>query len=392
MRILHTSDWHLGHKVNRTYDYSNELFTQIERICQLTEEHQVDVLLVAGDIFVRRAPEVTKHLAKILSPYVQRGLHIILLPGNHDDREHFRMMNALLSLEQGGSDRVHIVETREIFTIKDVQFAVIPYPNRDLLEPHRADATGKTERNVVLSTAYANLVRSVVDALDPSLPAVFVAHVNVAGVTTPSEKELSYDQDIRLGTADLPLASNLAYIALGHIHQQQQIEHPIPCWYSGNIERLDMGERKDDKSVLLVDVPPEGVATVTTWEQEATLKLDATPFHDITIPAAELETLPSLYPDSDRAFFKIRLELQPGDDPVFLQRRVRESCPRCLDVTFSGQGLSRTAGNIPDRPEDFATTVLEYLRQVYADDPDLAELEKRTNELMREVNDVITAD
>jgi DNA repair protein SbcD/Mre11 len=389
MRILHTSDWHLGHKIRGNHDYTDELFNQIERICQLTEKHEVDVLLVAGDIFVRRAPELTKRLAKVLSPYVQRGLHIILLPGNHDDREHFRMMSALLSLEQGASDRVHIIETRCILRVKDVQFAIIPYPNRELLEPHRADATGKTERNVVLSTAYANLVRSVIDALDPSLPAVFVAHINVAGVTTPSEKELSY---VRLGRADLPLASNLAYIALGHIHQQQQIEHPIPCWYSGNIERLDMGEREDDKSVLLVDVPSEGVATVTTCEQDATLKLGVTPFYDITIPTADLETLSSFYPDSDRAFFKIRLELQPGDDPVFVQRRARELCPRCLDVTFSGQGLSRTAGNIPDRPEDFATTVLEYLRQVYADDPDLAELEKRTNELMREVNDVITAD
>jgi len=391
MRILHTSDWHLGNRLN-VHDRTDELFNQIERICQLTEKHQVDVLLVAGDIFVRRAPELTKRLAKVLSPYVQKGLHVILMPGNHDDREHFRMMHALLSLEQGDSDRVRVVQTREIFTIKGVQFAVIPYPTRELLEPHRLDATGKTERNAVLSTAYANLVRSVVDALDSSLPAVFVAHVNVAGVTTPSEKELSYDEDIRLGRADLPDASNLAYIALGHIHQQQKLEHPIPCWYSGNIERLDMGEHKDDKGVLLVDVPPEGVATVTTWEQDATLKLDATPFYNITIPAADLETLPSLYPDSDRAFFKIRLELQPGDERIFLQRRARELCPRCLDVTFSGEGLSRTVGDMPERPEDYAATVLGYLRQVYADDPDLAELEKRTNELMREVNNAITAD
>lgn len=117
------------------------------------------------------------------------------------------------------SDLVHIIQTREIITIKGVQFAIIPYPSRELLEPYRPDATGKTERNIVLSNAYANLVRGVADSLDPDLPAVFVAHVNVAGVTTPSEKELGYDQDIRLGKADLPIASNLAYIALGHIHQ-----------------------------------------------------------------------------------------------------------------------------------------------------------------------------
>lgn len=401
MRILHTSDWHLGNKLYKVHDRTDQLFSQAERICQLTEEHKADVLLVAGDIFVRSSPELTKRLANVLAPYVRRGLHVILVPGNHDNREHFRMMQALLTLEQQGQSvdaerlvvrhRVHVVQTRDIFTINGVQFAIIPYPSRELLEPHRSDATGSTERNVVLGSAYANLVRSVVDALDPSLPAVFVAHINVAGVTTPSEKELGYDEDIRLGRADLPLASNLAYIALGHIHQQQKIEHPIPCWYSGNIERLDMGERNDKKGVLLVDIPSSGVATVKTWEQDATLELDATPFYDITISAADLETLPSSYPDIDLAFVKIHLELQPGDDSLVLQRRAYELCPRCLGVTWSGAGLSRTNVELPDHPKDYAATVLDYLHSSFADDPELlSELEKRTNELLCEVNDAIT--
>lgn len=397
MRILHTSDWHLGNKLYKVHDRTDELFSQVERICQLTEEHKADVLLVAGDVFALhrseliKQPALTKRLANVLAPYVRRGLHVILVPGNHDNREHFRMMQALLTLEQGQSDHVHVVQTRDIFTINGVQFAIIPYPSRELLEPHRSDATGSTERNVVLSSAYANLVRSVVDALDPSLPAVFVAHINVAGVTTPSEKELGYDEDIRLGRADLPLASNLAYIALGHIHQQQQIPHPIPCWYSGNIERLDMGERNDKKGVLLVDIPSSGVATVKTWEQDSTLELDATPFHDITIPAADLETLPTRYLDIDRAFVKIHLELQPGDDSLVLQRQAYELCPRCLAVTWSGAGLSRTNVELPDRPKDYAATVLGYLRSSFADDPELlSELEKRTNELLCEVNDAIT--
>ncbi|HEY9667597.1 MAG TPA: exonuclease subunit SbcD, partial [Coleofasciculaceae cyanobacterium] len=188
MRILHTSDWHLGNKLYKVHDRTDELFSQVERICQLTEEHKADVLLVAGDVFALhrseliKQPALTKRLANVLAPYVRRGLHVILVPGNHDNREHFRMMQALLTLEQGQSDRVHVVQTRDIFTINGVQFAIIPYPSRELLEPHRSDATGSTERNVVLSSAYANLVRSVVDALDPSLPAVFVAHINVAGV------------------------------------------------------------------------------------------------------------------------------------------------------------------------------------------------------------------
>ena len=386
MRILHTSDWHLGNRLCG-HDRTDEFFSQVEQVLKLTKQHNVDVLLVAGDIFERRTavlPELTKLLADILAPYVRYGLHVILMPGNHDNREHFRMMHTLLALEQGQSECVHIVQTREIFSIDSVQFAVIPYPAPEVLEPYRSEVTGATQRHVALSNAYANLVRAVVNALDSSLPAVFVAHINVAGVKTPSEHELTYDEDIRLGTADLPLASNLAYIALGHIHQPQRISHPVPCYYSGSIDRLNLGEREDKKSVLLVDIPRTGPADVTQ------LPLEATPFYDLRIPATDLETLPNRYPDLERAFVRIHLECQAGEDPVTIQRRARELCPRCLGVPLTGEGLSSRSTNLPENPRDYAETVLGYLRQIYAEEPDLPELEKRANELLSEVSNAFT--
>ncbi len=385
MRILHTSDWHLGSRLSG-HDRTEEMFDQVEKVCQLAEQHEADVLLVAGDVFARRTlPGLTKRLAGILAPRVRRGMHVVLVPGNHDDREHFRMMHALLALDQGQSERVHIVQTREILLIEGVQFAVVPYPTRELLEPYRSEVTGATRRNVALSSAYANLVRAVVGELDPSQPAVFVAHVNVAGVKTTSERELTYAEDLRLGRSDLPLA-NLAYIALGHIHQPQPIPHPVPCHYSGSIDRLNLGERKDDKCVLLVDVPQTGPAAVTP------LPLEMTPFYDLPLSADELENLPDDCPEIHRAFVRVHLETRVGDDPVALLRRVRELCPRCLDVQFSGEGLSQIAADSPAQPKDYAATAVDYLRQVYSGDPDLPELEQRANDLLREVSDASATD
>ncbi len=378
MRILHTADWHLGSRLGG-YDRTDELFGQVEIVCRLAEEHAVDVLLVAGDVFERRAlPELTKHLADTLRPYVLRGLHVVLLPGNHDNREHFRMMRALLTLDQEGQGHVHVVQTREIFTIDSVQFAAIPYPIPEALEPYRPDAIGATESHVVQSTAYASLVRSVIDALDPSLPAVFVSHITVAGVTTPSERELTYDDDIRLGTADLPLASNLAYVALGHIHQPQSLPHPIPCHYSGSIDRYNMGERDDAKQVLLVEVPPIGAATVTA------IPIEATPFHDIRVAAAELGVLPDRYPDLDRAFVRVVLDCEVGDDPVALRRQVNDLCARCLEVRCEGVGAAAVSA-LDATPRDYRTTALDYLRARHVDDPDLPELEWRASNLVDEV-------
>jgi DNA repair protein SbcD/Mre11 len=380
MRIIHTSDWHLGLKLGG-YDRTDELFSQVDRICSLATENKADVLLVAGDVFVKGSPEITKRLADLLSPYVRRGLHVILVRGNHDKPDHFQMIRALLRMEQGEGERVHIAQTRQIIEIDGVQFAVVPYPTPELLEPHRASVVGTTERNVALSTAYANLVRAVAGALKPSLPAVFVAHVNVAGIITPSEKELTYDEDLRLGRQDLPLLSNLAYVALGHIHQCQQVDHPVPCWYSGSIDRMDMGERNDDKYVLVVDVAKTGPAMVTRFPVEAT------PFYDLSITSAELEAMEGKYPDLDRAFVRLKIECAADDEPVALQRRVREIFKRCLGVSLTGEWASLTRAGSPQSPGDFATTAIGYLHQVFKDDPALPALELRANKLLQEVHD-----
>jgi hypothetical protein len=160
----------------------------------------------------------------------------------------------------------------------------------------------------------------------------------------------------------------------------------VPCYYSGSIDRLNLGERNDEKSILLVDVPDWGLATVTP------LQLEPTPFHDLRVPAADLETLPQRYPDLDHAFVRVHLECQAGDDPVVLQRRVRELCPRCLEVQFSGHETSSAISDQHAQPRDFAGTVFTYLRELYHEDPDLPELERRTNELLREVSDASATD
>jgi DNA repair protein SbcD/Mre11 len=127
MRILHTSDWHLGLRLSGC-DRTDDLFNQVDRICRMAEENRCDVLLVAGDVFVNRSPDNTKRLADLLSPYVRRGLQVILVRGNHDKPDHFQMMRALLGME-GESERVHVAQTRGIIEIEGVQFAIVPYPS-----------------------------------------------------------------------------------------------------------------------------------------------------------------------------------------------------------------------------------------------------------------------
>jgi DNA repair protein SbcD/Mre11 len=384
MRILHTSDLHLG---SRLYgiDRTDELFEQFRQICDLAQQKEVDVLLVAGDVFEKRGialPELTKKLADILAPRIREGMHVILVPGNHDDREHFNMMNALLSLEQGYSEKVHIVKSWEIFTIQNTQFVAVPYPMHEVLKPYLAEFSSATERNVALSSAYAGLIRSVMDNINPSLPTVLIAHIYVAGITTPNNYELTYDNDIRLGRSDLPISTNLKYIALGHIHRFQPIDHPIPCFYSGSIDRMNWGEKDEKKFINMVDISDDGDAQVNT------LPLDVTPFYTIQVAASQLENLTSLYSDLDRAFVKLEITNDVGIDPAAIYRIVREICPRQVDVPdIIGSREKGLRPNLAVQPRSYAETVKGYLGEFFKDDPDLPELQRLTNELLIEVED-----
>jgi exonuclease SbcD len=388
MRILHTADWHLGSQLHG-YDRTDGLFHQVKQVCEIAKQHEVEVLLVAGDVFEKRRsalPELTKKLAELLAPYIRDGMHVVLLPGNHDDREHFNMMNALLTLEQGQSERVHIVKTKEIFSINNVQFAAIPYPLHEALQSYRVEVRGATERNVSLSTAYADLVRSVVDSLNTTLPTVFIAHINIAGVTTPSEHELTYDEDIRLGRGDLPITSNLKYIALGHIHQNQKIDHPIPCYYSGSIDRMNWGERDDQKQVILIDIPEQGDCEVTQ------ISLETTPFYSLEVKTSQLAEMPSIYPDLDHAFVMVQVKNDNGVDPASIYRMVREICPRQINIEVIGSEEKELHTSLVMHPKSYSETVRDYLTERYKDDSDLPELEKLTNQLLEEVENVTSAD
>jgi exonuclease SbcD len=388
MKIIHTSDWHLGGNWNGI-DRTEELFAQVDCVCEIVREKQADVLLVVGDIFERvsrdRLHQNSKRLAEKMRALLDKGCHVILVPGNHDYRDHFRLMKTFLELESGKSERFHVAEGFDEFEIGGVQFIVLPYPDREVLEEIgkyvASNVIGKGERNKLLSDTLADSIRKVDETIDPTKPAVFATHLQIIGVNySGTPKEASYNEDLSLASNCLP--QKASYIALGHIHKCQEIEKSaVPCWYSGSFDRMDLGEREDPKCVLLVEIN-EQTKDVNVEE----VSIDCTLFDNIIISSEELEEFAEKYEHREKTYGNLNIKYTADDDTVYLTRRAQELFPRFRRNLLHEDAQLLEISEL-DNPYNPKETVHQFLEIQFGDDKDLAELIKRADELILEVED-----
>lgn len=396
MRILHTGDWHLGDRLgSRGIDRTADLRRNIERIADYCIEHAVDVLLVAGDLFSdkmglqRDLSDTVQHLGETFRRFLLGGGTILALTGNHDREVPCQTLRSTLALAapqplpDGAllpTGRLHLAIEPGFFRLADragteVQFLLMPYPT-----PARyLDGSGQTvstreERNRSLLNAYADRLQVLLNhpGYRPERPTVLSAHVHVRGASVNGLFRISEEQDVVFGDAHIP--PGLAYVALGHIHQPQALGGLEHVRYCGSIERLDLGEGRDDKSVALVEIGPDG-----RRGEPCLLPLEASPIYRVTIddPTEQLPRLREKYPDADRALVHYRLTWKAGEhdreailhelDAIFPRWYEREIC--------EASSLSTATDSRPSATRDPRQVVRDYLGAALKEnDPDRDEL------------------
>lgn len=386
MKILHTADWHLGSRLGRV-NRSEDLRLAVERILDYCERDNIDVLLIAGDLFdnVCRSDDVCDaidHLKEVVRPFLGRGGTILTTTGNHDGETFCKTLRHTLALadpsptrpgDRLAPGRFHLVTRPASYRLadrsgQDVQFVLMPYPLAsryldDSVTGYRGGAEGKNRR---LREAFSETLGRIRNhsSFDPRLHSVLVAHLYLAGATLPNGHEIADDHegsDVVLPPEDL--AAGWAYVALGHVHKPQAIKGLPHVRYSGSIERLRFDERHDEKGVVRLEIGPEGRIGEPAW-----LPLEATPFLDVVIrdPVAELPLLESTYPDAAKALVRCQVLYRPGTiDRDEIHRRLDDVFPRCysraivdLSRADSDQGPELSA---EISPLGFRETVLNYL-------------------------------
>jgi exonuclease SbcD len=404
MRILHTADWHLGDRLGRI-DRTADLRRSIERIGGYCEEENVDVLLVAGDLFseLSRADslrESIEHLQAVFLPFLCRGGTFLALTGNHDNENFCQTLRHAMTLAapeaSNGSatlsaGRLYLAASPTLLRLADhdgraIQFLLMPYPTPSrYLDAQAQRYRSLEEKNQALQTAYVARLRALQEHpdFDPRLPTVLSAHIHVAGARLANAFRLSERESIIFPCEELP--TDYAYVALGHIHQPQSLPGLPHFRYCGSIERLDLGERGDEKSVTLVDVDGHG-----RLGEPTTLPLPATPIYDITItnPREELPLLRSRYPDAEQALVRYHVTYTAGRDSLEeILRELEAIFPRWYDRDWRESGALSSlslASEPASAHERFHETVLDYLRTELADHPDHEALLGLADELLAE--------
>lgn len=269
MRLLHTSDWHLG----RTFHGAPLLASQVralEAMVDLVRSEAIDVVLVAGDLYDRQLPPVdaVEVLSDAFAELRAAGARVVAISGNHDSGRRLAYGARLLAqagVSVCGDTRAAGQAVVVPATDGGPDLAVYPIP---YLEPevarHHLNAPQARGHEAVLRIA---LDRARADAeTRPACRTVAVAHAFAAG-GRPSDSERTLSVG---GSALVPLRcfDGFDYVALGHLHGRQVfgdggegVRGDAPdgrVRYSGSPVPYSFSERGQRKSVEIVDLAPDG--------------------------------------------------------------------------------------------------------------------------------------
>lgn len=341
MRLIHTSDWHLG----RTLHGENLLPAQDDFLRWLLDEavrQQAGAVVVAGDIYDRAVPPVdaVRLLDAALLRFAQARIPVILTSGNHDSAVRLGF-GAGLSEAAGIHLRTAVADLARPVLLADEHGPVAVYGVPYLLpDAVMADLGVPVRTHEAVLAEAARRIRA--DAAARGVGrTVVAAHAFVTG-GQPAESE----RDIRVGgVADVPAGvfAGFSYVALGHLHGAQRAGPPPGSpgspliRYSGSPLAFSFSEKDHVKSVTLVDIDGAGQVSATVLPtpvprplREVRGRLD-----DLLAGAGPRGADPRL---ADLAGSWVKVVLTDTVRPSAPMERLREKWPHTLVLDFAPEG------------------------------------------------------
>ena len=280
MRLLHTSDWHLGqHFFGQTRQAEHTAL--IAWLLEQIEAHAVDAVLIAGDIFDTGAPPsyARELYNQLLGRLCGAGVALLVLGGNHDSvsvlGEHHALLahlntHVVAAVGDGAEHHVLTLPQRSAAGAPGCIVCALPFIRaRDVVQS-AADQSAQDKQLALQSAIQATYARSFAAAqarqaghlatTGVRLPIVATGHLTTVGASSnDSVREIYVGALEAFPTNAFPPAD---YIALGHIHQPQKVGGFEHIRYSGSPIPLGFDEARQTKQVLLVDLDADGLQKI----------------------------------------------------------------------------------------------------------------------------------
>ncbi len=270
MKLLHTSDWHVGRAI-RGHSRAEEHRAVLSEIATIAGENEVDLVLVAGDLFETAAPsaEAEEIVYRALLELADTGAEVAVIAGNHDNARRLQAVEPLLEL-----GRVHLLsqpaglQEGAVRTIAcrsggEVDLMMLPFVSQRgiVRAEHLMDSAAFEQAQL-----YADRLRIMIEALGsasrPDVPSVLMAHAFVlGGVQGGGERPAHMVEEYAVAGQSFP--PTLGYVALGHLHRPQQLPGATAIHYCGSALQLDFGEEDQEKQVNLVELDAGAPARVS---------------------------------------------------------------------------------------------------------------------------------
>ncbi|MDL2207469.1 exonuclease SbcCD subunit D C-terminal domain-containing protein [Desulfovibrio sp. OttesenSCG-928-M16] len=279
MKILHTSDWHLGRSLYGRKRYE-EFSDFLDWLVQTIAEHSIDVLLVAGDIFDSSTPgNRAQELYYQFLHQIARSCcrHAVFIAGNHDSPSFLNAPKDLLK-----AFNVHVIGCaaddpgHAVLTLHDAKGApellvcAVPYlRDRDVRVAEAGEGLEDKERKLLKGirdhyAAVGDIAEQRRAALGAHIPIVGMGHLFAAGGDTvegDGVRELYIGSLARVSASVFPKC--LDYVALGHLHVPQRVNDSDTIRYSGSPLPMGFGEAGQRKVVCIIEVQAEKLVVQT---------------------------------------------------------------------------------------------------------------------------------
>jgi exonuclease SbcD len=271
VKFLHTADWHVG-KTLKGIDRLDEQRAVLAEIAAAAEAHQVDAVLVAGDVYDLSAPSAAAQqvVVRALLRMRDAGAEVIVIAGNHDHGPTFEAYRPLMGVagitlagmyrppERGG-----VIRFKARSDGAATQVAVLPFLSQRYAVRAAEIVANTPSEN---TRAYDEQVRQVIGSLTGGFGGdtvnLVMSHITCLGGTFGGgERSAQSIFEYSVPAAIFPVSAH--YVALGHLHRRQSLAAPAPVHYSGAPLAVDFGEQDNTSVICLVEATPGTPARVT---------------------------------------------------------------------------------------------------------------------------------